>query len=247
VVARAGAAAGSFSRDHSSVRLAAITVQGAQCSSPTISVQFGYRTTLENDKYPRAFVVGGFFNTGSYADPLLNTAGQNRILNGGSPKTDVGGSEVYLQAQQIVYRPDGSDRGLTLFGGANWATSGEPDIEKMFFAGAYDEGLFAERPNDTLGFSSTLINVSPCMTAIPFSSKLDFETRAGRYARARCSLRLFSSRTKYDSQHRLAELLTEAAACSRREQRHKVRDGSCRTYCNCVQRGGHFLAASSAK
>ena len=65
------------------------------------------------------------------------------------------------QAQQMVYRPDGSDRGLTLFGGANWATSGEPNVEKMLFAGAYYKGLFAERPNDTLGFSSTLINVNP--------------------------------------------------------------------------------------
>jgi porin len=122
------------------------------------------RTTLENDKYPRAFSVGGFYNTGSYADPLLNTGGRNRILFGGSPKMDVGGSEVHAQAQQMVYRPDGSDRGLTLFGGANWATSGEPDVERMFFAGAYYKGLFAERPTDTLGLSSTLINVNPRIT-----------------------------------------------------------------------------------
>jgi porin len=130
----------------------------------TIPVQFGYRTTLQNDKYPRAFSVGGFYNTGRYADPLLNTAGQNRILFGGSPRMDVGASEVYAQAQQIVYRPDGSDRGLTLFGGANWATSGEPNVERMLFAGAYYKGLFAERPNDTVGVSSTLIDVNPRIT-----------------------------------------------------------------------------------
>jgi porin len=130
----------------------------------TIPVQLGYRTTLQDDQYPRAFAVGGFYNTGTYADPLLNTAGQNRILFGGVSKTDVGASEVYIQAQQMVYRPDASDRGLTLFGGANWATSGEPNIQRMIFAGAYYKGLFAQRSNDTLGFSTTLINVNPRIT-----------------------------------------------------------------------------------
>jgi peptide-methionine (R)-S-oxide reductase len=36
-------------------------------------------------------------------------------------------------------------------------------------------------------------------TEIPFSSKLDFETRAGTYGCAGCDLPLFSSETKYDS------------------------------------------------
>ena len=74
---------------------------------------------MQNDQYPRAFSVGGFYVTGTYADPLLNTNGQNRILAGGTAKTDYGLSQVYVQAQQMVYRPDASDRGLTLFGGAS--------------------------------------------------------------------------------------------------------------------------------
>jgi peptide-methionine (R)-S-oxide reductase len=36
-------------------------------------------------------------------------------------------------------------------------------------------------------------------TEIPFSSKLDFETRHGTYSCAGCALPLFSSDTKYDS------------------------------------------------
>jgi len=36
-------------------------------------------------------------------------------------------------------------------------------------------------------------------TEIPFSSRLDFETRAGTYVCAGCALPLFSSATKYDS------------------------------------------------
>jgi len=72
----------------------------------TIPVQFGYRTTLQDDPYPRAFAVGGFYDTGSYADPLLNSAGQNFVVFGGTPRVDVGASEIYVQAQQMVYRPD---------------------------------------------------------------------------------------------------------------------------------------------
>lgn len=130
----------------------------------TIPVQFGYRTTLQNDPYPRAFSVGGFYNTGHYADPLLNAGGRNRIQFGGAARTDEGSSLFYLQAQQMVYRPDSSDRGLTVFGGADWATSGQPNVERMIFAGAYDKGLFPSRPNDTLGVSVSLLDVNPRIT-----------------------------------------------------------------------------------
>jgi porin len=130
----------------------------------TFPVQFGYRTTLQNDPYPRSFSVGGFYVTGSFADPLLNTNGQNRILSGGTAKTDYGSSQVWIQAQQMVYRPDASDRGVTLFGGANWATSGEPDVERMVFAGAYYKGPFAPRPNDSAGLVASLLEVNPRIT-----------------------------------------------------------------------------------
>jgi porin len=130
----------------------------------TFPVQFGYRTTLQNDQYPRAFSVGGFYVTGTYADPLLNTNGQNRILAGGTAKTDYGLSQVYVQAQQMVWRPDGSDRGPTVFGGANWTTSGEPDVERMVFAGAYYKGPFAQRSADAFGFAVSLVDVNPRLT-----------------------------------------------------------------------------------
>jgi porin len=135
-----------------------------EANGATLPVQFGYRTTLQNDPYPRAFSVGGFYVTGSYADPLLNANGQNRILAGGASKMDYGLSQVYVQAQQMVYRPDASDRGLTVFGGANWTTSGEPNVERMVFAGTYYKGPFAPRPNDTLGLAVSLVEVNPRIT-----------------------------------------------------------------------------------
>jgi porin len=64
----------------------------------------------------------------------------------------------------LVYRPDASDRGLTLFGGANWTTSGDPDVERMIFTGAYYKGVFAPRRNDTLGFAVSLVDVNRRIT-----------------------------------------------------------------------------------
>lgn len=130
----------------------------------TIPVQVGYRTTLQDEQHPRAFSVGGFYSTGSYADPLLDAGGRNRIQFGGPAKLDAGLSQVYVQGQQMVYRPDASDRGLTLFGGANWATSGQPNVERFVFGGAYYKGLFPGRPNDTAGLAVGVLGVNPRIT-----------------------------------------------------------------------------------
>ena len=116
----------------------------------TFPVQFGYRTTVQNDQYPRAFSVGGFYVTGPTPIPCSTPRPKPHPVRRGT-QDGYGASEVYVQAQQMVYRPDASDRGLTVFGGANWTTSGQPNVERMVFAGAYYKGLFAQRPNDTLG------------------------------------------------------------------------------------------------
>jgi porin len=157
----------------------------AYADGVTIPVQFGYRTTLDDDKYPRAFTVGGFYNTGSYADPLLNSSGRNRILFGGPSKLDVGSSEIFIQGQQMVYRPDQSDRGLTVFGGANWALSGEPDVQRGIFGGAYYKGLLPQRPHDTAGIAISLVNVNP-LVAERVDSILS-QTTGGNASRAEIS------------------------------------------------------------
>jgi len=130
----------------------------------TVPAEIGYRTTIENDQHPRTYSVGGFYNTGRYADPLLNSAGRNRILSGGAAKMDTGSSLVFVQGQQMVYRPDSSDRGLTLFSGADWAASGQPVIERMIFGGAYWKGLIKSRPRDTIGIAVSYTAVNSRIT-----------------------------------------------------------------------------------
>ena len=84
---------------------------------------------------------------------------------GGTALKDTGRSGVYLQAQQMVYRPDAnSDRGLTLFGAANWSTSGETEIANDIVVGIYDKGMLAIRPNDVLGIAATFVGIDHRVT-----------------------------------------------------------------------------------
>ncbi|MEJ0093169.1 MAG: carbohydrate porin [Methylocella sp.] len=132
----------------------------------TIPVQFGYRTTFATDPYPRAFDIGGFYDTGDYSDPVLNTTGENRVRFGGMAKVDHGKSGVWLQAQQLVFRPDRtSERGVTLFAAANFTTSGQTNISDAFFVGASIRGPFESRPNDTLNFVVQNIGLSNAFSA----------------------------------------------------------------------------------
>lgn len=124
----------------------------------------GYRTTADEERYPRAFAAGGFYNTGRYADPLLNGDDRNRSQFGGPSRMDNGASQFYVQGQQLIHRPNASDRGLTVFGGVNWATSGQPNVQRTVFGGAYYKGLFPARPNDTAGITVSLIGVNSRIT-----------------------------------------------------------------------------------
>jgi porin len=138
-------------------------MQSAQ--GATIPVQIGYQTDAKSDPYPRAYDIGGFYDTSAYTDPLLNTAGQARVLAGGKAQEDIGRSGVYLQAQQMVYRPDAnSDRGLTLFAAANLTTSGETAIANDVVLGLSDKGMFAIRPNDILGIAATFVSIDHRVT-----------------------------------------------------------------------------------
>lgn len=131
----------------------------------TIPIQLGYQTTYANDPYPRSYDIGAFYDTMAYTDPLLNTLGQNRLVSGGSPKMDRGKSQIWLQAEQVVWRPDmESQRGLDVFAGANFTPSGEPNINNAFFVGFSMRGLFPERANDTINFEGQIINLNSRFT-----------------------------------------------------------------------------------
>lgn len=117
-----------------------------------IPTEAGYRTNFTNDLYPRAYDLGFVYDTANYSDPLYNNHGQSRPLYGGTPMNRRGRTQLYLQAQQMIWKPDKhGTRGLILFGAANLMTSGNAAIRDGFVAGLFDWGPFASRPRDYFG------------------------------------------------------------------------------------------------
>jgi porin len=122
----------------------------------TVPVEAGYETNFDNDRYPRHYKIGAWYNDAPSVDPLLNTQHGSRALLGGAPLTntfDRGGA--YLLADQVVYRPDASRRNLAVF-----ASFAAPFDQREIFsaqntAGFYATGPLASRPYDTLGFMVT--------------------------------------------------------------------------------------------
>ena len=75
-------------------------------------------------------------------------------------------------------------------------------------------------------------------TEMPFSSKLDFETRAGTYACAGCALPVYSSETKYESHTGWPSFWQPLAHAV--EESRDTTFGMDRTEVHCVRCGGHL-------
>ncbi|WP_086641713.1 carbohydrate porin [Acetobacter tropicalis] len=117
-------------------------------------VEAGYRTNFSNDLYPRAYDVGFNYDTSIYNDPLYNTKGLSKATYGGAAQPRRGRTQLYVQAQQMVWKPEEKGtRGLILFGAANFQLSGDAPVKRGFVAGLVDWGPFASRPRDYLGIA----------------------------------------------------------------------------------------------
>jgi peptide-methionine (R)-S-oxide reductase len=75
-------------------------------------------------------------------------------------------------------------------------------------------------------------------TEIPFSSKLDFEPRAGTYTCVGCDLQVFSSATKYDSHTGWPSFWQPLAHAVAENDDTSL--GMDRTEVHCVHFGGHL-------
>ncbi len=121
-----------------------------------VPVEIGYESSFENDRYPRHYRLGAWWNNAPSNDPLLNTDGQSRALFGGSPLVHTrprGG--LYGLADQVIYRPDSSQRNVALF-----ASFALPFDQREIFSaqntiGVFVTGPFARRPADTAGLMVT--------------------------------------------------------------------------------------------
>lgn len=121
-------------------------------------VEIGYETNFDNDAYPRHYRLGGWYNDAPSTDPLFNTSRQSRVVFGGAPLVNTfGRGGIYGLADQVVYRPDSSERNVAIFG-----SFAAPFDQREIFAaqntlGVYDTGPLASRPHDAAGFMITQV------------------------------------------------------------------------------------------
>ncbi|MDR3526197.1 MAG: carbohydrate porin [Rhizomicrobium sp.] len=124
----------------------------------TVPFEVGYRTSFKDDNYPRHLQIGGWYNNANYTDPLLNTAGQSRVFQPGAPRTYSGGrAGFYALADQVVYRPDSSQRNLALFASTAEPFDGRETFQSESSLGAVFTGTIANRPQDRLGVMVTYV------------------------------------------------------------------------------------------
>ena len=116
--------------------------------------EFGYNTEYTKDLYPTKLVLGGTYDSIHYADYEYNKAGQLLATHGGVAQMHSGRSTIYLQGQQLVWRPSMTGQsGLNVFATANYLTSGYGVMRASYTAGLFDYGPFSARPLDTIGLA----------------------------------------------------------------------------------------------
>lgn len=115
--------------------------------------EIGYGTNFSNDRMPRHYQVGGWFDRGDYSDPLLDDRGGYAVLTGRPYATHHGRSGIFARFDQMIWRPDpNSERGLQVFGVAMKNLSGRVGESRFFEIGLLQTGTFKGRDKDTIGF-----------------------------------------------------------------------------------------------
>lgn len=115
--------------------------------------ELGYSTDFTNDRLPRHYILGGWFDRGDYADPLSDDRGGIAAVSGRAAQTRHGRSGIFFRFDQMLTRPDPmTQRGLSLFGVAMTNLSSRVEESHFLELGLVQTGTFAGRDKDTLGF-----------------------------------------------------------------------------------------------
>ncbi|AHJ62176.1 Porin [Granulibacter bethesdensis] len=117
-----------------------------------VPFELGYATTFENDRLPRHYQIGGWYDATHYDDPSRDIQGGYVQVSGLPAQSLYGRSGAYIRFDQMVWRPGHSQRGLTVFGVAMTGISGRLGEDYFLEAGMVMTAPFKKRPYDTMGF-----------------------------------------------------------------------------------------------
>ena len=123
-----------------------------KATGATIPFELGYGTDFTNDRLPRHYGIGGYYDASSFSDPYLDSTNRPAVLSGLPYQTHFGRSGFYARFDQMLYRPNpDSPRGLSVFGVFMQNVSGRTQEDQFFAGGLLQTGTFAGRDQDTIG------------------------------------------------------------------------------------------------
>lgn len=121
-----------------------------------IPIELSYSTTFANDRLPRNYSIGIWFDRTPYRDPVLDANGNAAVVSGLPYERRFGRSSAWVRFDQMISRPDpNSKRGLSVFGIALTSVSGRATQSGYLTLGLLQTGTFRGRDQDTIGFAVT--------------------------------------------------------------------------------------------
>lgn len=119
----------------------------------TYPFEIGYLTTPLESRYPEHYDIGGYYDANAYRSTETGITSHGR-------------SGIYLQAEKVVWHPiDKPYQTVSIFGAANWSTSGSVAIERGFLGGFRIKGLWSARPYDSFGVAVQYLGLNHTLIA----------------------------------------------------------------------------------
>jgi len=126
-----------------------------------IPVELGWEPSFGPDELNGHYKLGLTTDTSRYEDVLFDAGGAPFPITGAPPEKHGGRHSAYLLADQMLARNgEGTENGLVALAGVVWSDSATSQISRSAFAGLRDQGLIANRPDDTAGVIVSYIKVS---------------------------------------------------------------------------------------
>ncbi|WP_461656153.1 carbohydrate porin [Methylorubrum aminovorans] len=139
-------------------------------------VAYAYRSLPGTDHLPGTATLGGWYHFGRFDSPRLDEV-RGRFLadpeSSGIARRFRGDAGLYAMLDQTIYREPGRENaGASAFLRVSAVPSDRNLIDLYVDAGIAYRGLFAGRPNDTLGFGVIHSRISPAARAFDRDARL---------------------------------------------------------------------------
>lgn len=116
---------------------------------------------LGRRRLPGSIKLGGWYETSTVDDVLLNENRVPRALAGGRPLRRTGRHGGYLALKQEVLRLAADTRPVTLFFNLTRADTKATPNDYQLGTGLFVQGIFAARPTDNLGLAYAVTRANP--------------------------------------------------------------------------------------